>query len=264
MTLRLRLGEAPQWPSFSSLYNQRPLLRAACSRSRSLTQSVEFFPWCRADGVFTSGDGRCLRRCAPTQSLAPGPWGSNTPADVFTPALTYQPPDLGQSSFEPGLLHVRIVSRLACAFWLKTKNTKIVCVVENWQPPKWHSGGLRTSCCSSVWVQQPVSMVSTEFFLFTYIYVGFNCDRAPALGVCCLLYLTSASHYATYVHLSLSARLIASSSLQIVSREWCRRVYYARLSLSQSVLMTIESAWCCEQQNCLSVDMRTWRGFLFA
>lgn len=25
------------------------------------------------------------------------------------------------------------------------------------------------------------------------------------LGVCCLLYLTSASHYATYVHLSLSA-----------------------------------------------------------
>lgn len=90
VTLRLRLGEARQWPSFSSL-RQRPLLRAACRWLLALApHSVSrVFPLVPSGRSFLSrGAARaCLRRCEPTESLAPGPWGSNTPAPVSTPAL---------------------------------------------------------------------------------------------------------------------------------------------------------------------------------
>jgi hypothetical protein len=197
VTLRLRLGEAPQWPSFSSLYqSDLSCAQLAARCSRSLTQSVEFLPWCRADGVFTSGDGRaCLRRCAPTQSLAPGPWGSNTPAQVSTPALTYQPPGTGQSSFEPGRFLTTCAHRFAaatcvCVLIKKTKNKKIVCVVEL------TATKMALRRITQFWMLfvclSAAAGVNGEYRRPTFYspLVGFNCARAPVLGVCVVYYIS--------------------------------------------------------------------------
>lgn len=199
VTLRLRLGEARQWPSFSSL-RQQPLLRAACRSRLALAlapHSVSrVFPLVPSGRSFLSrGAARvCLRRCEPTESLAPGPWGSNTPALVSTPAL-----------------HIKhfigtVFLRTWTIFWDQTDFTCFVCVLIKNEIKKLNCVCGGTDRRKNGTPEDYALLVAAVLFecsrccqwwVHFYSYVGFNCARAPVYMLGCVVYYISRVHLIT-------------------------------------------------------------------